>query len=166
MAGATGEVYVFVGDGTYLMNPSELATAVQEGLKVTVLLMDNHGFQVIRRLQMATVGTSFGNEFRAREEGSNRLEGEYLPIDFCKNAESMGARAWYVETEDELRRALAEARAETGPCLVHVEIEKHVFGPGSAVWWDVAPPEVTDDDETARLRESYERGRRAQRYYG
>jgi 3D-(3,5/4)-trihydroxycyclohexane-1,2-dione acylhydrolase (decyclizing) len=166
MTGATGEVYVFIGDGTYLMNPSELATAVQEGLKVTVVLMDNHGYQVIRRLQMATVGTSFGNEFRAREEESNRLEGEYLPIDFCANAESMGARAWHVQTEDELRLALAGARSESRPCLVHVEIEKHVFGPGSEVWWDVAPAEVTDDEETRRLREAYERGRGAQRYYG
>jgi 3D-(3,5/4)-trihydroxycyclohexane-1,2-dione acylhydrolase (decyclizing) len=166
MAGATGEVYVFIGDGTYLMNPSELATAVQEGLKVTVVLMDNHGYQVIRRLQMATVGTSFGNEFRAREEASNRLEGAYLPIDFCATAESMGARAWHVETEGQLRRALAEARSESRPCLVHVEIEKHVFGPGSDVWWDVAPAEVTDDGETRTLREAYDRGRRAQRYYG
>ena len=166
MAGATGEVYVLIGDGTYLMNPSELATAAQEGLKVTVLLMDNHGFQVIRRLQMATVGTSFGNEFRARETESNRLEGEYLELDFCKNAESMGARAWHVETEDELRRALDEARAETRSCVIHVEIEKHIFGPGSGVWWDVAPAEVTDDPETRRLRGEYERGRESQRYYG
>ncbi len=166
MAGATGEVYVLIGDGTYLMNPSELATAAQEGLKVTVLLMDNHGFQVIRRLQMATVGTSFGNEFRARETESNRLEGEYLELDFCKNAESMGARAWHVETEDELRRALDEARAETRSCVIHVEIEKHIFGPGSEVWWDVAPAEVTDDPETRRLRGEYERGRESQRYYG
>jgi len=165
LAGATGEVYAFIGDGTYLMNPSELATAVQEGLKVTVLVMDNHGYQVIRRLQLATVGHSFGNEFRTRDS-SMALEGDYLAIDFCKNAESMGARAWHVETEEELRRALAEARAETRPCLVHVEIEKHHFGPPSEVWWDVAPAEVTDDAETRRLRESYEQGRARQRYYG
>jgi 3D-(3,5/4)-trihydroxycyclohexane-1,2-dione acylhydrolase (decyclizing) len=166
MAGATGEVYVLIGDGTYLMSPSELATAAQEDLKVTVLLMDNQGYQVIRRLQMATVGRSFGNEFRERDEASNRLEGDYLEIDFCKNAESMGARAWHVTTEDELRRALDEAREETRSCLVHVEIERHVFGPASEVWWDVAPAEVTDDAETRRLRESYEQGRESQRYYG
>jgi 3D-(3,5/4)-trihydroxycyclohexane-1,2-dione acylhydrolase (decyclizing) len=167
MAGATGEVYVFVGDGTYMMNPSELATAAQENLKVTVLLMDNQGYQVIRRLQLAAVGESFGNEFRTRDATSNRLDGEYLEIDFCKNAESMGARAWNVTTEDELRRALAEARAETRSCLIRVDIERHIFGPGSEVWWDVAPAEVTEDIATAKLRETYEQGRGSrQRYYG
>jgi 3D-(3,5/4)-trihydroxycyclohexane-1,2-dione acylhydrolase (decyclizing) len=167
MAGATGEVYVFIGDGTYMMNPSELATAVQEKLKVTVLLMDNQGYQVIRRLQLAAVGESFGNEFRVRDAASNRLDGEYLEIDFCKNGESMGARVWKVETEDEFRSALAEARAETRPCLIQVAIERHIFGPGSEVWWDVAPAEATDDVATAKLRETYEQGRRSrQRYYG
>jgi len=166
MAGATGEVYVFIGDGTYLINPSELATAGQENLKVTVLLMDNQGFQVIRRLQMAAAGRSFGNEFRERDPATNRLDGEYLAIDFCKHAESMGARAWHVETEEELRSALAEARRETRSCLIHIEIERHIFGPSSDVWWDVAPAEVTEDVETRRLRASYEQGRRSQRYYG
>ena len=167
LAGATGEVYVFVGDGTYMMNPSELATAVQENLKVTVLLMDNQGFQVIRRLQMAAVGTSFGNEFRTRDAASDRLEGDYLEIDFCKNGESMGARVWDVTTEDDLRRALAEARAESRSCLIRIEIERHIFGPSSEVWWDVAPAEVTNDAATAKLRDAYEQGRATyQRYYG
>jgi 3D-(3,5/4)-trihydroxycyclohexane-1,2-dione acylhydrolase (decyclizing) len=166
MAGATGEIYVFIGDGTYMLNPSELATAWQESLKVTVLLMDNQGFQVIRRLQMAAAGRSFGNEFRERDPATNRLEGEYLAIDYCKHAESMGARAWHVETEEELRTALTEARRETRPCLLHVEIERHEFGPASEVWWDVAPAEVTDDVETRSLRASYEEGRSGQRYYG
>jgi len=166
MAGASGEVYVMIGDGTFLMNPSELATAVQEGLKVTVLLMDNHGYQVIRRLQMATVGTSFGLEFRTRGAESRELDGDYLRLDFLKLAEGMGARAWHVESEVELEQALQEARAETGSCLIHVEIEKHVFGPSSEVWWDVAPAEVSADEETRHLRATYEEGREKQRYYG
>ena len=167
LAGAAGEVYVLIGDGTYLMNPSELATAVQERLKVTVLLMDNHGYQVIRRLQLATVGTSFGNEFRARDGSSGTFDGDYFEVDFCANAASFGARAWHVATEGELRRALEEARAEDGPCLIHVEVAKHVFGPPSGVWWDVAPAEVSDDPETNRLRAAHERDRgAAQRYYG
>jgi 3D-(3,5/4)-trihydroxycyclohexane-1,2-dione acylhydrolase (decyclizing) len=140
---------------------------VQENLKVTVLLMDNQGYQVIRRLQLAAVGESFGNEFRVRDATSNRLDGDYLEIDFCKNAESMGARVWNVKTEDDLRTALAEARAETRPCLIQVAIERHIFGPGSEVWWDVAPAEATDDVETAKRREAYEQGRGSrQRYYG
>jgi 3D-(3,5/4)-trihydroxycyclohexane-1,2-dione acylhydrolase (decyclizing) len=80
MAQPEGEVYVFIGDGTYLMNPTELVTAIQEGLKVTVVLSENHGYQVIRQLQMGKAGRSFGNEFRKRD-ASKRLEGEYLTID-------------------------------------------------------------------------------------
>src|SRR5207248_9313235 len=105
MAQPEGEVFVVIGDGTYLMNPSELVTAMQENLKVTVVVADNHGYQIIRRLQMARAGRSFGNEFRSRDAKSNRLEGEYLPIDFVKNAESFGARGWHVTTREELRNA-------------------------------------------------------------
>ena len=79
-AGATrsGEVYVLIGDGTYLMNPTELVTAVQEGLKITVVVSENHGYQCIRRLQMWRTGISFGNEFRHRDPATNRLEGDYI----------------------------------------------------------------------------------------
>jgi 3D-(3,5/4)-trihydroxycyclohexane-1,2-dione acylhydrolase (decyclizing) len=166
MAEPEGEVYVLIGDGTYLMNPSELATAVQEGLKVTVVLSNNHGFQIIRNLQMGRVGHSFGNEFRARDPKTGRLEGEYVGIDFAKNAESFGARAWKVRTGDELKRALEEARAETRPCLIEVETEPHRYLPGSGVWWDVAPAEVTDDATTRGLREEFEQSRQQlQRLY-
>lgn len=106
LAQPRGEVYILIGDGTYLMQPTELVTAMQEGLKITVLLMNNHGFQIIRRLQMGRVGISFGNEFRARDREADRLEGEYLDIDLAKNAESMGARVWSVATPEELDRAL------------------------------------------------------------
>src|SRR5262249_14816913 len=76
-----GEVYVLIGDGTYLMNPTELVTALQEDLKITVVLSENHGYQCIRRLQMWRTGVGFGNEFRHRDPATNRLEGEYLQID-------------------------------------------------------------------------------------
>jgi len=138
MAQPDGEVYVFIGDGTYLMQPTELVTAMKEGLKITVLLMNNHGFQIIRRLQMGRVGVSFGNEFRARDADVNRLEGDYLNIDFAKNAEGMGARTWNVRTPEELQVALKEARSETRSCVIVAEIEPHRYGPSSEVWWDVA----------------------------
>jgi len=159
--GQEGEVYVLIGDGTYLMQPSELATALQEGLKVTVVLSNNHGFQIIRNLQMGRAGHSFGNEFRARDPRSGRLEGDYLPIDFAKNGESFGARVWRVATTDELTRALEEARAEPGPCMIVVETEPHRYLPGSGVWWDVAPAEATADPTTRSLREEFERNRGA-----
>ncbi len=166
LAQPEGEVYVLVGDGTYLMNPTELVTALQEGLKVTVIVANNHGFQIIRRLQMGRVGVSFGNEFRARDGDRDRLEGEYLPLDFAKNAESMGARAWNVGTPEELQRALAAARAETRPCVIVVEVEKHRYGPGSEVWWDVAPAQVTNEPATQAARAAYEADRaRLQHFY-
>jgi 3D-(3,5/4)-trihydroxycyclohexane-1,2-dione acylhydrolase (decyclizing) len=166
LAQPQGEVYAFVGDGTYLMQPSEIVTAVQEGLKITLLIADNHGFQIIRRLQMNRVGIPFGNEFRARDAISSRLEGDYLPIDLAKNAESLGARAWHVNTPAELRAALQGARMETRPCVIVIEAEKHRYGPGSEVWWDVAPAEVSSDPETQSARASYEAERaQLQRFY-
>jgi len=165
MAQPEGEVYVFIGDGTYLMNPTELVTAIQEGLKVTVVLSENHGYQVIRQLQMARAGHSFGNEFRKRD-ASKRLEGEYLTIDFAKNAESMGARAWHVTDPDQLRAALLEAREEERSCVIVAETEKHRYVPGAGVFWDVAPAEATGHAETQKLRKQYEADRKKlQQFY-
>ena len=166
MAQPTGEVYVTIGDGTYLMNPTELVTAMQERLKITVVVVENHGFQCIWNLQMGRAGRAFGNEFRARDAGTNRLEGDYVPIDFAKNAESMGARAWRVTAPEALRRALREAREETRSCVIVAEVEKHRFTPGAGVWWDVAPAEVSQDPATQEVRAAYEEGRRRlQRFY-
>ena len=166
MAQPAGEVYVFVGDGTYLMNPMELITAVQERLKLTVVLSDNHGFQSIHRLQRGRTGRSFGNEFRWRDPKVNRLEGDFLTIDFVKNAESMGVRAWSVSTEDEFRSALDTARAAPETCVIVVETEKYRYQPESQVWWDVAAAEVTNDPVTQELRAAYEQERsQLQRFY-
>jgi 3D-(3,5/4)-trihydroxycyclohexane-1,2-dione acylhydrolase (decyclizing) len=166
MAQPHGEVYALVGDGTYLMNPTELATASQEGWKITVIISENHGYQSIRRLQMGRSGHSFGNEFRLRNARTNRLEGEFLPVDFARNAESMGARVWRISGAEALRRALREARGETRSCVLVVETEKYRFPPGSEVWWDVEPAEATQDPKTQELRRQYEKDRAdSQRFY-
>ena len=140
---------VLIGDGTYLMNPTELMTALQEDLKITVVIAENHGYQCIRRLQMWRTGVSFGNEFRRRDPESNRLEGDYVPIDLAKNAESFGARTWHVETPEQLRSALQAAKAERATCVIVAETEKSRFLPGGGVWWDVAPAEVSQDPDHA-----------------
>jgi len=166
MAQGDGEIYVFIGDGTYLMNPTEIVTAAQEGLKITIVISENHGYQCIRGLQLARAGQSFGNEFRSRDKRTNRLEGEYLKIDFAKNAESMGARTWNANTPEAFRKALQEARKEPRPCVIVVETEKYRFLPGSEVWWDVAVAEVSQDPVTQKLRAEYERDReRLQRFH-
>jgi len=91
---------------------------------------------------------------------SKRLEGEFVPIDFARNAESMGARAWSANTPEELRQALRQAREEKGACVIVVQTEKYRYLPGSGVWWDVAPAEVSQDPVTQKLRAEYEEGRR------
>ena len=166
MARPKGEVYVYIGDGTYLMNPTELVTALQENLKVTVVIANNYGYQVIRRLQMWRTGRGFGNEFRARRKKDNRLEGKYLSVDFGKNAESMGARAWDVDSPESLKEALGEARRETRSCVIVVETEKHRFAPGAGVFWDAAPAETSGHAETQQTRKEYEAERdKLQRFY-
>jgi 3D-(3,5/4)-trihydroxycyclohexane-1,2-dione acylhydrolase (decyclizing) len=166
MAQPDGEVFVLIGDGTYLMNPTELVTAAREGLKVTVLLSENHGYQCIRNLQLNRAGHDLATEFKVRNPESGQLDGEYAKIDFAKNAESMGARTWNVNTPDELRNALAEARSEKRPCVIVAETEKLRFPPGSNVWWDVAVSETSNDSVTLGLRKAYDAERnRLQRFY-
>jgi 3D-(3,5/4)-trihydroxycyclohexane-1,2-dione acylhydrolase (decyclizing) len=166
MAQPGGEVFVLIGDGTYLMNPTELVTAVREGLKITVVLSENHGYQCIRNLQMNRAGHDLATEFKMRNPETKRLDGDYAKIDFAQNAQSMGARTWSVKTPSDLRNALQEARAETRPCVIVVETEKHRFIPGSGVWWDVAVSETSGDPVTKKLRKAFEDEReKLQRFY-
>jgi 3D-(3,5/4)-trihydroxycyclohexane-1,2-dione acylhydrolase (decyclizing) len=164
MAQQAGEVYVYIGDGTFLLNPGEITTAVQEGLKITVLISENHGFQSIRRLQMLRAGRAFGNEFRARN-GGGRLEGDYLELDLAKVAEGLGAVAHRATTTDALRTALEEARRETKTSVIVCETEPHRYLPGGEVWWDVAPAEVSNDPKVQEIRTEYERDQPARQRY-
>jgi 3D-(3,5/4)-trihydroxycyclohexane-1,2-dione acylhydrolase (decyclizing) len=160
MAQPEGEVYVFVGDGTYLMNPTELLTAVREELKITIVISENHGYQVIRKLQMLRAGAHFGTEFRRRVPETKRLDGEYISVDLAQNGASLGARSWHARTPEEFEKALGEARAERNSCVIVVETEPHRYVPGSGVWWDVAPAEITNDPVVKELRDQYERDRK------
>ncbi len=160
MSQPRGEVYALVGDGTYLLNPSDLVTALQENLKITVILSENHGYQSIHQLQMGRVGQSFGTQFRHRNAATNWLDGELLRIDFVQNAESLGARAWRVTTPEELRSALREAKAESQCCVIVAETEKHRYLPGSNVWWDISVAGVTGNPVTRRLYQAHEKARR------
>ncbi len=164
MAQEAGEVVVYIGDGTFLLNPGEVVTAVQEGLKVTVVISENHGFQSIQRLQMWRAGRAFGNEFRARRNG--RLDGEYLRLDLARAAEGLGARAFRADSPEALRAALDDARGERRDGVVVCETEPHRYLPGGDVWWDVAPAEVSEEDEVRERRSEYERERaELQRFY-
>jgi 3D-(3,5/4)-trihydroxycyclohexane-1,2-dione acylhydrolase (decyclizing) len=168
LAQPQGEVIALVGDGAFLMAPSELATAAQEGLKVTVVISDNHGFQVIRRLQMNVTGHHFGNEMRQRVGGIGQgpLEGDYVKLDLGEVADGLGAQAFAARTADELREALAAARDVDGPVVIVVPTEPHTFLPPAGVWWDVAPAEVSGEASIAAKRVAYEEGLADQRWFG
>jgi 3D-(3,5/4)-trihydroxycyclohexane-1,2-dione acylhydrolase (decyclizing) len=175
----TKRIVSFLGDGTFLMAPTELVTAAQERLAITVVIPENRGYQVIHRLQMLRSGREFGNEFRYRDgsldlissaEGAGakppRLEGEYLDVDLGKVAEGLGARAIRATTADQVRAALAETRDHTGPVVIVVPAIPHADLPGAGVWWDVAPAEVAEQEAVARLRAEYEDGLASQRWHG
>jgi 3D-(3,5/4)-trihydroxycyclohexane-1,2-dione acylhydrolase (decyclizing) len=166
MAQPEGEVFILIGDGTYLMNPTEMVTAARERFKITMVLIDNHGHQCIRNLQMNRMGHMLATELKMRDPETNRLEGEDVPVDFAKNAQSMGARVWQVQTPDALCNALREAREERGPCVIVAETERYKFVPGSGVWWDVVVAESTNDPVTQKLRTEFEERRnKLQRLY-
>src|SRR5690606_20718478 len=135
------EVYAFVGDGSYLMLNHEIVTAVQERLKITIVLTDNHGFGCIHNLQRACGGRSFGNEFRMRTGPRGRLEGAPVPVDYLANARSLGATVFPAHDEASLREALAAARREQGVCLVYVPVTPASVMQGFS-WWDVPPAAV------------------------
>ena len=155
MAQSGGEVYALIGDGTFLLNPGDIVTAFQEGLKVTVVVSENHGFQSIRRLQMLRVGRPFGNELRSRVDG--RLDGPYLKLDLAKVAEGLGAVSFLAESPEDFESALGQARGETKPCVIICATEPYRHAPSAAVWWDVAPAEVSGDPASEEVRARYER---------
>ena len=161
-----GEVYIFLGDGNYMLHPMELKTAIQENTKLTVILLQNDGFQSIHGHQKALVGHSLGNEFRVRHTETDKLDdGDFVEIDYAKNAESIGLRAWNATDENELKQALDEARQETQSCLIVVPIERYSRLPRSGIWWDVFGAEVTNDETTKQLVDEREEGRKGQRFY-
>jgi len=164
-AGGGREVVVMVGDGSYLMMASELVTAVAEGVKLVVVLVDNHGFASIGALS-ETVGTArFGTRYRYRDPATGGLDGEVLPVDLAANAASLGADVMRARTADELRVALAKAKESPRTTVVHVETDPLAGSPGSAAWWDVPVAEVSALEATRQARRAYEAGKHAQRPY-
>jgi 3D-(3,5/4)-trihydroxycyclohexane-1,2-dione acylhydrolase (decyclizing) len=169
-------VLSLLGDGTFLMAPTELVTAAQEQLPLTVVIPENHGYQVIHRLQMGRSGQEFGNEFRYRDgrldltgdkpTAQPRLEAGYLEVDLMAIASGLGARAIRAHTTDEVRRALDDTRHHDGPVVIIVPVRPHVDLPGAGAWWDVAPAEVSTSEIVDDLRAEYEQGLALQRWHG
>jgi len=157
------EVVVMVGDGSYLMMNSEIVTAVAEGIRITIVLVDNHGFQCILGLQRAVGVADFGNELRFRDGKDGAPAGDYVPIDFKKHAESMGAQAIFAATSSEVKAALERARKADRITVVVVPADPESRMPGMGTWWDVPVAEVSSVDQTKATRANYEEATKKQR---
>lgn len=130
------EVFVMVGDGSYLMLAQEIATSIQEGYKLNIVLINNHGFASIGALSRAVGCESFGTQYRYRDEQTGRLDGDLLPVDYVKNAQSLGAEAVLAKNMSDVRQALAQSVANSKTTVVVVETDPLEFVPGYG-WWDV-----------------------------
>lgn len=165
MAAPEREVYVMVGDGSYLMMSSEIVTAIQEGYKLTIVLLDNHGFSSIGGLSHAVGSGGFGTDYRYRNPETRQLDGDHLPIDFIANAASLGARAIRATTRQDLQRALESARAEKNTTVIVIEVDKEMRVPSYESWWDVAIAEVSESEAVRQARANYEDARKNERIF-
>jgi 3D-(3,5/4)-trihydroxycyclohexane-1,2-dione acylhydrolase (decyclizing) len=163
MAAPDRDVFVMVGDGSYLMMSQELVTAVQENINITVVLVQNHGFASIGALSETVGAPRFGTWYRYRNPATGRLDGDVLPVDLAANARSLGVRVHEPATIAELRDALARARQEDGPSLIQILTDPLIPAPSSDAWWDVPVAEVSELPATADARKSYEAAKARQR---
>jgi 3D-(3,5/4)-trihydroxycyclohexane-1,2-dione acylhydrolase (decyclizing) len=166
MAAPEREVYVMVGDGSYLMLSSEIVTSIQEGLKLTIVLVDNHGFNSIGSLSRSLGTDGFGTLYRYRRNGSLGVDSDespapFLPIDLATNAESLGAKVIRCRTVAELREGLEAAKAEDGTVVLAIEVDRYEGVPGYESWWDVPVAEVSEVESVQAARRAYEQARSA-----
>ncbi len=165
MAAPEREVYVMVGDGSWLMMSSELVTSVQEDRKLIVVMLDNHGFQSIGGLSQAIGSGGFGTRYRRRNAKTGHLDGEPVPVDYAANARSLGAHTLSARDLPELKAALAEARQQTKTTVIVVETDPEKRVPGYESWWDVPIAEVSEVASVRKARQEYEPARAAERYF-
>jgi 3D-(3,5/4)-trihydroxycyclohexane-1,2-dione acylhydrolase (decyclizing) len=162
MAAPDREVFVMVGDGSYLMMAQEIHTSIQEGIKLNIVLLDNHGFSSIGGLSESVGSGGFGTEYRFRKNG--KLEGDTVNVDFVANAASLGAAASRVRTLDELGQALIAARASSRTTVTVIEVDRNARVPGYESWWDVPVAEVSEMESVRSAREAYEKRVKRERH--
>jgi 3D-(3,5/4)-trihydroxycyclohexane-1,2-dione acylhydrolase (decyclizing) len=163
MAAPEREVFALVGDGSYLMMASELVTAVAEGRKLNIVIVQNHGFGSIGALSESLGSQRFGTSYRYRNPETGLLDGATLPVDLAANAASLGADVIRVRTIEEFRAAIARSRASERTTAIHVEVDPLAPAPDSENWWDVPVAEVAQLDTTTAARKTYEAHKADQR---
>jgi 3D-(3,5/4)-trihydroxycyclohexane-1,2-dione acylhydrolase (decyclizing) len=170
MAAPEREVYVMVGDGSYLMMNTEIVTSIQEGYKLTIVLADNAGFASIGALSRSVGSQGFGTQYRYRKDGSLGLDtevetGEALPVDLATNAESLGAHVIRTTSVDEVRDALAEAKTIERTVVIHIPVDRYKGVPSYESFWDVPVAEVSELDTVIEARKEYAANKQAERRY-
>jgi len=165
MAAPDREVYVMVGDGSYLMMAQEIATAVQEGIKLIIVLINNHGFASIGGLSESLGSGGFGTRYLARNPATGQLDGDRLPVDLAANARSLGAHVIEARSLTDLRLALEEAKRQTRTTVIYVETDREQRVGGYESWWDVPIAEVSEMESVQAAHRAYTEARRKERYF-
>ena len=159
------DVFVMVGDGSYLMMATELATAVQEDIKIITVLVQNHGFASIGSLSESLGSQRFGTSYRKRNATSGRLDGEKLPVDLAANAASFGLEVIKTSTKAEFADAIKVAKAADGPIVIYVETDPLLDAPSSQSWWDVPVSSTSTLASTQRASEFYQQKKTEQKVF-
>ncbi len=170
LADPSREVYVMVGDGSYLMMSQEIVTSIQERAKLTVVLVDNDGFASIGGLSRSKGTAGFGTRYRYRENGSlgddaAHGDGERLPVDLALNAEGLGAHVFRTRSVEELRDALVAAKKIGRTVVIHVPVDRYEGVPSYDSWWDVPVAEVSESADVKKAREEHQREQARRRWH-
>ncbi len=170
MADPSREVYVVVGDASYLMMPSEIVTSIQEGYKIVIILINNQGYASIGALSRSIGDNGFGTRYAfknadgSHQEDDKGYDVDFLPIDLAANAESLGAHTFRCQTIADVRQALQDAKSVDRTCCIYVETDRYVGAPGYT-WWDVPIAEVSTSEATQEVRANYEANVGDERYF-
>ncbi len=170
LADPSREVYVMVGDGSYLMMAQEIVTSIQERAKLTVVLVDNEGFASIGGLSRSKGMAGFGTRYRYRSDGSlgddgSHDDGERLPVDLALNAEGLGAHVFRTRNIEELRDAIVSARKVERTAVIYIAVDRYEGVPSYDSWWEVPVAEVAESNEVKKAREEHERGLARRRWH-
>ncbi|MDO6603800.1 3D-(3,5/4)-trihydroxycyclohexane-1,2-dione acylhydrolase (decyclizing) [Arenibacter palladensis] len=164
MARPDSEIYVMVGDGSYLMMSQEIVTSIQEKQKMTIILLNNDGYSSIGSLSSSLGSEGFGTYYRYRNEETDQLDGGLLPIDYAANAASMGAYVIKASNVKELKAALEKAKTIDKTTVIYIEVDRKKAVPGFA-WWDVAVAEVSEKDAVKNSLKTSLENKKTQKYY-
>lgn len=165
MADPSREVYVICGDGGYLMNNHEIVTSIQEGVRFTILLLNNNGYASIGGLSESIGSERFGTRYQYRDEKSGQLSGEFLPVDLAKNAESLGAIVIKATDKKSLDEALAQSKRNDKTTVIYIETNLYRTVRGYHAWWEVPIAEISTSPSVQKAFETYKENKKEQRIF-